>query len=171
MSFAFLGVAWKFLKGLPWQLYAFLALVAACWWYGHVRYEAGQASVQAAWDAATAEARDKAKAREKEWGDAVYKLSYEWETWRIGYEAETTRTIDALRSGAIRVRPRLQCSVPQASGPAAVHDGPTPGPEQPTGLQESDVELVLRIGADADTVGARLTACQAYVKSLTSGSN
>lgn len=44
----------KFIKAIPWQVYAIAGLLALGWWYGHLRYNAGQASTQAKWDAAVA---------------------------------------------------------------------------------------------------------------------
>lgn len=56
-----LGLAWKWLRGLPWQLYAILALVlitAFMRWHwigvGTDRCEARQAALVAAWEAETA---------------------------------------------------------------------------------------------------------------------
>lgn len=44
----------KFLKAIPWWGYALVALFVAVWLFGSWRYNAGQASTQARWDAAVA---------------------------------------------------------------------------------------------------------------------
>lgn len=49
-----LAAAGKFLKAIPWQVYALAAMIAAGWAYGHWRYNAGQAATQAKWDDAVA---------------------------------------------------------------------------------------------------------------------
>lgn len=49
-----LSGAWAFLRGLPWQLWAGLALLALGLFYGHLRYNAGQADIQTKWDTAKA---------------------------------------------------------------------------------------------------------------------
>ena len=38
----FLGAAFKFLRAIPWQIYAALGVLLALWWFGHIRYEAGE---------------------------------------------------------------------------------------------------------------------------------
>lgn len=56
----FLTLAWSFLKGVPLWVWLGLALLAGGLYYGHVRYESGQESVQIKWDAQ--KAKDKALA-------------------------------------------------------------------------------------------------------------
>lgn len=41
---------WGFLLKIPWQVYAVIALLLACWLYGHWRFEQGKFIVQSAWD-------------------------------------------------------------------------------------------------------------------------
>lgn len=78
--------------------------------------------------------------------------------------------VAAVRAGAIRVRDKFACpaggSASGASG-AGTQAGRTPslGDAAPAGgLQTADVELVLRIGAEADEVTKQLQACQEIVK-------
>jgi type VI protein secretion system component VasK len=56
----FLLWVWSFLKRVPWQAWAVVALVAAVWWYGHSRYNAGWEAHQRAQEAAEAKADAKA---------------------------------------------------------------------------------------------------------------
>ena len=59
-----LAVAWKFLRGIPWQVWAVAALLVAAWYYGHLRYNAGEAACNAKWEAAQDEANRKSIAAE-----------------------------------------------------------------------------------------------------------
>lgn len=54
------GRAIAFLRSLPWQVYAVAALLGLGLFYGHLRYNAGQADVQAAFDAYKADQAKKA---------------------------------------------------------------------------------------------------------------
>jgi hypothetical protein len=60
-----LKLAWAFLRRVPWQAWAGLAVVAVFMWHGHSRYQAGlkqgRAEITAQWQADTAK-RDKADA-------------------------------------------------------------------------------------------------------------
>lgn len=65
-----LKAVWTFLCSLPWQVWGGIAMLAVFLWYGHARYEAGQAEVQARWDAETA-AEVAAAARKKAASDVA----------------------------------------------------------------------------------------------------
>lgn len=78
--------------------------------------------------------------------------------------------VAAVRAGDIRVRDKFACpargSAASASG-AGTAAGRTPGMGDAApagGLQAADVELVLRIGAEADEVTLQLQACQEIVR-------
>ena len=47
MTFAFLAPVFSFLRGLPWQLWLVLAVLATGWFWGNARYDAGQAHERA----------------------------------------------------------------------------------------------------------------------------
>lgn len=44
---AFVAAAWTFLRAVPWQAWAAIAVAAGVWYYGHTRFEAGEAEAQA----------------------------------------------------------------------------------------------------------------------------
>lgn len=77
--------------------------------------------------------------------------------------------IAALRAGTIRVRERLTCAAPAANDSPGSTGGQTSASArlgdaaQARGLSSADIELVLRIGAEADAVARQLSACQAIV--------
>lgn len=55
-------VAWRFLRDIPWQVWALAMLVALVWHWGDTRFDAGIAAERARWEAAQAEANAKAQA-------------------------------------------------------------------------------------------------------------
>jgi hypothetical protein len=52
-------------------LIALAAIVGGVWWYGNSQYNAGEAAVQARWDAATLKATEDARIKERAWQAAV----------------------------------------------------------------------------------------------------
>lgn len=48
-------------------LLAVAAVLGGLWWFGHLRYTAGEAALQARWDAATLKATEAARAKERGW--------------------------------------------------------------------------------------------------------
>jgi hypothetical protein len=52
-------------------LIALAAIVGGVWWYGHTRYNAGQADTQARWDDATRKATEDARIKERGWQATV----------------------------------------------------------------------------------------------------
>ena len=162
----FIKPALTFLRGLPWQLWAGLALLALAGLYGHTRYNAGQAEVQTRWDAqeavyaqqraaATIAARN-TEARHR----AEYKaIADRFLAEQDKADADHKTTISGLRAGTLRVRQRFTCpGVSEAPAGAGSADDPGPG-----GLQPADAEFLVRFAAEADAIARKLNALQAVL--------
>jgi len=102
------------------------------------------------------------QAVEDSWRAAHYQLAWDAEVHRREREQETERLIADVRAGAIRVRPRFTCpAVPRDSA-----TGPENRPAEPSGLQKSDIELVLRIADEADRIADERNQCIASYNAL-----
>lgn len=53
-------LAWNFLKGVPWQVWAIIGVGAFCWWLYNHGYDTGQAELQQKIDNANAKAEQSA---------------------------------------------------------------------------------------------------------------
>lgn len=156
MTFAAIGALFKRTPGWVWVA-AFLLL--AGWYYGHTRYNAGQADIQAKWDESRAKADKAERAKEQAWNKAVWDLAYAAEIKRVEREQETSRTIADLRNGTLRLRDRFTC--PKASG-----DSAPPATAKESGLLNEDVEFLLRFAGEADTIADERNQCIASYNAL-----
>ena len=157
----FLAAAWKFLRGIPWQLWAILALIAAVWWHGSAMYGRGYDAANAEWqerhDKLTLAAERKARAREQAQAQEMARIAAELETQRkAGYEARD-RVISDLRAGNLRLRQHWQGCPRLPDTPAAA-----PGGDAGAGLREAGAGDLVRLGAEADAI---IRACQAVILS------
>jgi hypothetical protein len=157
LSLAAIGAA---LRRIPGWAYVLFILVAAGLYYGHTRYNAGQADVQAKWDESVAEAEKVRLATEQAWNKAVWDLAYAAELKRAEREQETERTIADLRSGTVRLRDRFTCPAAKASGAAA-----KPVPEE-SGLRIEDAEFLVRFADEADAIADERNQCIASYNAL-----
>lgn len=149
------------LRRIPWQAWALVALCGLVLAYGHWRYSAGQADVQARWDAQEAAyALQRAEAalaarKAEERHRAEYRAIAERFLAEQKKADEKHKTdIADLRSGALRLRQRFAC--PSVAGTPAV-PSETAG-AGPGGLLPEDAEFLLREAARADEVARRLNA-------------
>lgn len=79
-------------------------------------------------------------------------------------KAETDRTIAAVRAGTLRVQNRFVCpTTDTATGDGTSSASGGSDGSLPRGLQDTDVEFLVRFADDAHTVGNRLTLCQKTV--------
>lgn len=168
MILAWLRLLWEVLKALPWWAWLVFGLMVGAFVYGEWKEDQGEARVQAKWGREIATAREKARGTEEGWKAAIYNLAYGSTLARIERERSFQKTLADLDSGAVRVRPRLQC-LPRDSAAAAGNDDSATGPEIAGGVQESDIALVLHVGNDADAISESLKMCQDYVKIITGG--
>ena len=161
----FLKAVWAFLRGLPWQLYAILALVlitaALRWhWIG-----VGADGVQARWDAqeavyaqqraaATIAARNTEARHRAEYKAIADRFLAEQDKADVEHKA----VIASLRAGTLRVRDRFRCPAGVSQAPAGAGSADDPGPG---GLQREDAEFLVRIADEADAIARKLNALQA----------
>lgn len=160
---AFFGGAWNFLRGLPWPVWAGAALLAAGWYYGHVRFEAGLAAgykdrdaVQALFTAhlqadkaAIAKARADAEAdRVKRQNEAVAAKAV-FEKEKADALAEKDRVIANLRAGTVRLRHEWQGCQAHSDSADAAGDSPG-GSDADADLRNTGAGDLVRIGKQAD---------------------
>ncbi len=140
---------------------------------------AGEDSVRAEWRAAERQYANAAAAileqhRETErlWSQRLQETTDELYARLSAVEADANDTIAGLRTGNLQLRERFRaCStatarVPDAATPASVdHDAGTGGLSQP------DAQFLVRLAARADRAVSQLSACQAYVRSITEPGN
>jgi hypothetical protein len=156
MTFAAIGALFKRTPGWVWVA---LFLLGAGWYYGHTRYNAGQADVQAKWDESRAKADKAERAKEQAWNKAVWDLAYAAEIKRAEREQETSRTIADLRNGTLRLRDRFTC-------PKASRDPAPSAPAEESGLLVSDAEFLVQFSAEADTIADERNQCIASYNAL-----
>jgi hypothetical protein len=170
MIAAFPLLLMKWLRAVPWQAWALLALCGLLWAFGHWRYNAGQAEVQSRWDAAEAVHAANAKAAKDAAAiiETRMRADYAAAAARFNKEnadalAERDAVIAGLRAGTVRVRERFRCPparLPEAAPGSGGSDGAGEG-----GLLPEDAGFLLRLAGEADTAARRLTACQAIIRS------
>ena len=163
----FKGV-WGFLKGLPWQVWAVAAALALGLFYGHLRFNAGEAKVQGQLDEYKAQvasdiAKQEADNKAKELKDRLA-FAAAAESLRKQNEltkANADRTIAELRAGTRKLRDRFTCpaSAAQVTGSTTGSDGASQA-----GLLGSDAEFLISEAERADKVVNQLTACQNILK-------
>ena len=112
------------LRYLP-HILGLLGLIAGLWWFGHSRYEAGQADVRAEWDAAIVVAQ--IEADKKEAADAEVAKAMQDELVRRGGLLDAATARGRTLAGRLRNYQASRC-LPQAADPAA---GPAPAPGVP----------------------------------------
>lgn len=156
MTFAAIGALFKRTPGWVWVA---LFLLGAGWYYGHTRYNAGQADIQAKWDESRAKADKAERAKEQAWNKAVWDLAYAAEIKRAEREQETDRTIADLRNGTLRLRDRFTC-------PKASRDSAPSAPAEESGLLVSDAEFLIQFAAEADTIADERNQCIASYNTL-----
>jgi hypothetical protein len=149
-----LSLAWKFIKGLDWKVYAALAALALLWTSHHLGYNAGQADVQAKFDRHLAQdkaAFDKAKAeaaatearQSADFAVIVANLKKEQSDALVKRDA----VIAGLRNGTLQLRQHWQgCR----SVPAAPADSFRI--EEEARLRETDSGHLVQLGAEADSL-------------------
>lgn len=144
----------SFLRRVPWQVWALLALIALGWWLRSSGYDAGQRDANASWTksiaAANAEADRQALAKE----EAARQHNIEV---RRQYEADIAHILADRDSLARRLRNAQaatgRCPLPEAADrPGAADAGAQPGGE--SGAAATDAAL------DAYDQACRLDAAQ-----------
>lgn len=149
----FLTGALAFLRGLPWQLWASLALLALGLFYGHLRYNAGQADIQTKFDAyqsrmiaATDAAKAAAKRAETLSRTAMDAALVTREQGLKDAKATEAAVAAGIRAGTLKLRKHWQgcpAGVPQAAGDPGERD-------EAAELRAADTGTLVGIGAKAD---------------------
>jgi hypothetical protein len=158
-------------KRIPWQAWALVALAAVVLAYGHWRYSAGQADVQAHWDAQEAayaiqraEAAIAARKVEERHRAEYRAIAERFLADQKKADESHDRTIADLRAGTLRLRQRFTC--PSLPGTAA--NPPGADAEGPRGFGVEDASVALGIARDADEAARRLNA---LIEAVEVGSN
>lgn len=134
-------------------------------------YEAARARIEAEAARRTAEAEARARAIEAQHAADLAAITQAHEEALRNATAERDRTIDALRTDALRVRERFTCPEPAGvSGTDRDRTAEAPGGGQldhagaRRGLSVEDAGFLLRIAAEADEIVHQLRACQAVIR-------
>lgn len=172
---ALLSSAWKFLRALPWQFWAVLALLVCIGLYGHEQYNAGLAegnknrdAVQAVFaghlkadkDAAAKAKADAEADRQKRQAEAAAAWAVR-EQENADALAKQYRLVADLRAGAVRLRHEWQgCQVARNS---------TDGADQGSGSGDGEADLRAKGAGDlvgnGDRADAEITYLQGLIRS------
>lgn len=160
-----------FFKAVPIKVWVGLliaaVLIGSVLGYGHQRYLAGEANIQAKYDAhlkLDKKAHDKAvqAAKDHEARDRqnIANITANYEQEKADALAKKNRVIDGLRDGTLRLRPRLTCGVPQTPvGAGGI------APTDQAGFTRQDGEVAFGIADDGDTAIRKFNACSAILRS------
>ena len=170
-----LTAIWKVLKGIPWQLYALLALVVAIWWHGSAMYGKGYDTANREWqaraDKASAEyqarlidAQTRAAAEIAAANVRMGEIERNTLAEKEAINAQHEKTLADLRSGALRVRGRFQCPARSGdmSGSTAAPGSGDAGSE--AGFNAEDAGIALGIARDGDAAIVQLGRAQEVIK-------
>lgn len=111
----------------------------------------------------TAVAQEKAREKEKDWIDAVYKIAYELTEKRLAREKALKDDFAAIDRGDNKLRPRFAC-VPNTSKAQPGNDG-----AGEAGIQKADEKFLISESDHADRIVDKLTACQEHVRKIMNG--
>lgn len=150
-----------FLRGLPWQVYAGLAVLALLWGIHAHGVHAGRAEVQAKLDAhlsadrgAEAVAKQRARLEEQRQRLAFAAIGAQHQEDLKDAIAKERTVADGLRRGALRLRPHWTCPAGDLPG-AAGRAGPA---DAGADLRAAAAGRIVRIGAEADATVKALQA-------------
>lgn len=155
---------WGLLKLVPKQAWLVLAVIAAVWFYGHLRFNAGQASqkaetkqVQAKFDAyktaiKAAVERQLVQNGLKEAEDkrVFAEIAQKYKQDKLDAQAKSDAVIAGLRAGTIKLRKQWRgCPAAQAA------DGSS-GVDEDSRLREESAARIIGNAAEADSWITRL---------------
>ena len=138
------------LRYLP-HLLGLLGLIAGIWWFGHSRYEAGQADVRAEWDAAIVVAQ--IEADKKEAADAEVAKAMQDELVRRGGLLDAATARGRTLAGRLRNYQASRC-LPQAADPAALVDPPAGGAASSGAIEQATGEYFAASARDSERLAA-----------------
>lgn len=144
-------VAFAFIKGVSWQVWAGVALVAALG-FTHLRaYEHGKATVKKEWNASIVALAAEAKVKTDALAESASLL-------RKARDAENARNLAQLNADLVGLRNRPE-RLPEPARAAC--QGST-GRE----LSQSDAGFLTRLASEADDLRAALDQCQAWAEQV-----
>lgn len=164
------GGVWRFLRSIPWQVWAFAAVVVLALLYGENRADAREESVREEYnvrDAAAAGELAKAnaanRAKEIRQAEEIASIAAQFEEDKRRAIEDTHNIVLAdLRSGKLRLRiPSGGC--PARSGQATASAGLSDGAAEVWGEDALSVVVADSI-AIADEADAHVKACQAVIR-------
>jgi len=155
-----LSVAWLFLKRIPWQLWAVLAVVLMLWGLYAAGVHAGRAEVQVKFDkhlsadrGAEAIAKQRAKLKEEQDRAAFAVIGATFDQEKTHAAEKGNAVAAGIRTGAVRLRPQWTCPASdraEVAGAAQVVD-------ENADLRAASAGRIIAIGAEAD---AQVTGLQ-----------
>ena len=168
-----LAAIWRFLKGIPWQLWIVLALIAAIWWHGSAMYAKGYDTANGEWqaraDKITAEyqarmieAQAKAAAELAEANVRMGEIERKTLAEKEAINAQHEKTLADLRSGTLRVRGLFQCPSDSVSGSSAATGSGNAGGQ--AGFTAEDAGIALGIARDGDAAIIQLGRAQEVIR-------
>jgi prophage endopeptidase len=157
-----MGAFGLFLKAVPLWVWVALGLLAAGLFYGHTRYNAGQADIQEKYDAhlaadkaATDKANAEYRAKEQKDRDRLAELGFQHERDKMAAQDEYERTVACLRSGGCGMQKRWSC--PTGVSQAAAGSG------EPDASERDRQESAARIVLAADLCDAQVKGLQSVI--------
>lgn len=137
-------------------------------------YRAGQESVQVKWEMAKVEhvkvleeVKKANRVKEEQWNESTRAQLAQYEARQAQIQLEFTDTIDALHTGELRLRQQFRACSDRVSS-TATDIGQVAGTGD-TGLSIDDQKDLLRTAARCDAIAEKLTATQAWIRSVTQG--
>jgi len=159
---AAIQIAWAFLRGLPWQLWAALALAGGLWLaYSTVEgmgYDRGRAEGDAALSAYRqqvegdrAQSEWEARQREATHRAELAAIADRYEQEQADAQASADAVAADLRAGNLRLRDHWQgCESAKARVPATA--GGASEPDGGAGLREQGAGDLVSVGAECDAI-------------------
>lgn len=154
----------KFLAGIPPIVWIALVVIAMTWWWGHYRYNAGQAQVQAKFDAyradltaKTAEAARLAKIAEQAQAGAIKAAVDDYKKGLSDANDKGAAVAAGIGDGSVRLQDHWR-GCPAVPGPAGGGSGRDAGAD----VRAASAGRVVAAGAGAD---AQVKALQAIIRS------
>ena len=144
--------AWSLIKLVPRQVWLVLAVIAAILFYGHLRYNAGQASVQGKFDAYKTEVQKAVAirlaenaAKEAEDRKVFQEIAKQHAEDVKNAKAKADRIAADLRAGNIKLRKQWRgCAAPQAAANPE-------GTDEDSRLREESAGRIIGNAAEADS--------------------
>jgi hypothetical protein len=147
------------LRRVPAWMWAVLLLLAAGWYYGHVRYNAGQADVQDKWDESVARGKAEVERLTKAAGQVTVHVETKY--------VDRVKTIREKGETIVKKVPvYISRDLPELPGAWRVYHDAAATNTVPGAADEADAAPVAPVDAAA-TVAANYTQCLATAEQLT----